>query len=202
MNKMRSNTKLLLIVFTFFFTIAGITFSCQHSEERNTLSFQSPATEVIDSLHIMRNFVWNLSEYLDRESGYYIDKGRFYNNLFIEGRKVVNVEDLRKALMNSGNSQDTVIVCDEKGITNLLSDKALARFITLSIYLDDNYISSSYIDKYFDAVVFGYRDTLISDDQDVRRIILIDDIKDSSAFYNEVRIYEKMNDIVLFSPYK
>jgi len=201
---MRSNTKLLLIVLAFFIVIASITFSCQHSKERNTLSFQAPATEVIDSLHIMRNFVWSLSEYLDRESGYYIDKGRFYNNLFIEGRKVVNVEDLRKALMNSGNSQDTVVVCDEneKEITNMLSDKALARFISLSIYLDDNYISSSYIDKYFDAVVFGYRDTLISDDQDVRRIILIDEIKDSSAFYNEVRIYEKMNDIVLFSPYK
>ena len=201
---MRSNTKLLLIVFAFFTAIASITFSCQHSDERNTLSFQAPATEVIDSLQIMRNFVWNLSEYLDRESGYYIDKGRFYNNLFIEGRRVVNVEDLRKALMNSGNSQDTAVVCyeNEKEITSMLSDKALARFIALSIYLDDNYISSSYIDKYFDAVVFGYRDTLISDDQDVRRIILIDDIKDSSAFYNEVRIYEKMNDIVLFSPYK
>lgn len=201
---MRLNKKLLLIVIAFFCTIAGVTFSCKHLDERNTITFQDPATEVIDSLHIMRNFILNLSEYLDRESGYYIDKGRFYNSLFIEGRMVVDVGDLRRALKSSGNSQDTVVVRDknEKEIANMLSEKALARFITLSIYLDDNDISSCYIDKYFDVVVFGYKDTIINDDQDVRRIVLFDDIEDSLGFYDEVRIYEKMNDIVLFSPYK
>lgn len=183
--------------------VSGLSISCQSSEERNSLSFQDPIIEVADSLSIMQNFVWNLAEYLDRECGYYIDKGRFYNDLFIEGERIINVEDIREVLLEFSNPQDTASVhCENAEITDLLSDKTLARFLALSVYLDDNYISSSYIDKYFNVVVFGYKDTLLNDDQDTRKITLIEEVTDTSAFFNEVRIYDRKNNMVLFSPYK
>ncbi len=197
---MKSNWRFLI-----FYTaiLSGLCISCSSSEERVSLSFQDPIIEVADSLRIMRNFIWNLSEYLDRESGYYIDKGRFHNDFFIEGEKILNVQDLRGVLLEPSSNKDTAFFdCTNSEITDFLSDKTLARFLALSVYLDDNYISSGYIDKYFNMVVFGYKDTLLNDDQDTRKVTLIEEIEDTSIFFNEVRIYERKNNLVLFSPYK
>lgn len=171
--------------------------------KRNVITFQESTEEVIDSLRVMRNFVQNLSLHIDKKSGYYIDKGRFYNDLYIGGKKVLNVEDLKNSLLKSKQTKDSVeLQIQNDEVFAVLPDDILTRFIYLSVYLDNNYISSSYIDKYYDAVIFGYRDTLINDDEEVRNIMFLEDIKDTTTFFNEVVVFDRQKGIILFSPYK
>ncbi len=199
-----SGIKLSSVCSILFSGLIIFLFSCQSSDERDRLSFQDPVGEVVDSLRTMRTFIWKISEYLNQESGYHIDKGRYYNSVFINGNRIASVDELRELLIEYSNAQRRGISHLNPDIqtSGLINDRILFRFYSLAFFLDDNYISSSYVDKYYNAVVFSYKDTLILNDHESRRIILIDDIKDTSLFFNEIKIFEKGEEIVLFSPYK
>ena len=174
-----------------------------NDNKRDVIIFPTPIETVIDSLVVMNNFINNMSVHLDKNSGYRIDKGKFYNDLYIGGEKIANLDEVRKTIENSKHTTESVqINFKANDVFKTLTDQNLTRFINLAIFLDDNYISSSYHSRYYNTIVFDYRDTLIYDDQDVRNIVFIEGIKDTSHFMNEVVLFDRKDRLVLFSPYK
>lgn len=172
-------------------------------DKKDTITFQSPIETVIDSLKVMHNFISNMSIHLDKKSGYRIDKVKTSNDLYIGGKKVVSLKEVRSSISKSKLSKDSVKVhVNDNDIFNVLTDENLTRFINLAIFLDDNYVSSSYVSKYYNTLIFGYRDTVIYDDEDVRNIVFLESILDTTQFVNEVKVFDRKKGLILFSPYK
>ena len=178
---------------------------CLSREEsiRDKIVFQTPVGTVVDSLEIMNNFISNMTLHLGKKSGYRIHKGEVYDDLYIGGEKIGNMDEIRNAIEESRLNPDSIQVeVKTNDIFNALTDISLTRFVNLAMFLDDNNVSSSYYSQYYNAIVFDYRDTLIYDDEDVRNIIILETVLDTSQFLNEVRVFDRKNKIVLFSPYK
>lgn len=175
----------------------------KNGDKRNSIVFQSPIENVIDSLKVMHNLINNISIHLDKKTGYSIDKVKSGNDLYIGGKKVVSLREFRTSISKSKLSKDSVkIQINDNDIFNILTDENLTRFINLAIFLDDNYISSCYVSKYYNTLIFGYRDTVIYDDEDVRNIVFLESILDTTQFLDEVKVYDKTKELILFSPYK
>lgn len=175
----------------------------KNDHKKNLITFQSPIETVIDSLKVMHNFINNMSIQLNKKTGYSIDKVKPGNDLYIGGKRVVSLKEVRNSMSKSKLSKDSVnIHVNDNDIFNILTDKSLTRFINLAIFLDDNYVNSSYVDKYYSTLIFGYRDTVIYDDEDVRNIVFLESILDTTQFLDEVKVYDRKNGLILFSPYK
>jgi len=194
-----------IIVLLALIAMALVLVKCLSREDsiRDKIVFQTPVETVVDSLEIMNNFISNMTLHLDKKSGYRIHKGKGYNDLYIGGKKIGNMDEIRNAIEKSRLNPDSIqIEVKTNDIFNSLTDISLTRFVNLAMFLDDNSIASSYYSQYFNAIVFGYRDTLIYDDEDVRNIILLETVVDTSQFINEVKVFDRKDKIVLFSPYK
>lgn len=175
----------------------------KNDRKKDSITFQSPIETVIDSLKVMHNFINNMSIHLDKKSGYRIDKVKSGNDLYVGGKNVVSLSEVRNSMSKSKLSKDSVKMhVNDNDIFNILTDENLTRFINLAIFLNDNYVSSCYVSKYYNTLIFGYRDTVIYDDEDVRNIVFLESILDTTQFLNEVKVYDRKKELILFSPYK
>lgn len=181
--KSRLYTSLILAV-TFCFLFLE---SCSsQSEDRNKINFKDSIVVVHDSLKLM-------SSYLDKI------KEADVKNFFFDHEDYLYINNQKVARMSVGDMINFLNVV--QSITGL-SDKDSYKFISLALFLKDNYISGCFRHHVFGIYLYGYKETLENNYEEQRYIMLLDENtkKIKGSYIESYQLIDRRGGMLLIAP--
>lgn len=196
---MKTNLFILSIIFSFY--------SCGQKEtNRDLLILNNQIKQVKDSLLVMNTFLINYSYTTRVKGGYWIDKKSRDGKLFFNGKRIVDLNELRMCFEPKHDSvyKDCIVNIRNHNEFKDLPLKHLERFLKLVLFLNHNNINGAYLNNEISTYVFAYKDSLIYDDEDRRMLVVeesVEHVDKLEEYLNEVKKYDEKNGVVLYNPY-
>lgn len=129
-----------------------------NASERNEIAFKNSAQSVQDSLEVMNAFMDRLPK--DEVINYFFDDE---NYLYLNSQKLT--------ILNGIDYSHLLEMTDK---LNSFSKQDIKHFVTIALFLKDNYMEGCYKHKVHGVYFYGYRQTEDNDYEDSRSIILIE----------------------------
>jgi hypothetical protein len=173
---MKTVKKISIVFLTLMF------FSCyKNPVERNTIVFKDKNQEVEDSIvkltELLKKFPKSNTVF---NTNYYFEENKFFiNNSYVGDYHNLNLDTI-KSFSKYNSSERT-------------------QFINITKFLNENYLSSGYLDDYLDQWSFVYRYIPDGDFHDTRDLIFFK-VSDSVQLKSHYKILDHKNNIFLLAP--
>lgn len=181
-----ANKKMFLLVFFGILAIPLLKACSGDSTERNKIVFRDSTSAVQDSLEAMNGYMNRLIK-------------REVNNFFFDNKDFIYINNRRIGRMPiSDKIKFLSVVQEETGFSEIES----LRFVSLAVFLKDNFLNGCYRHNYFEVYFYNYRQTPGNEYDEQRNIVIFDDSlrKAKGSYIESYKLLDRKNELLLIAP--